>query len=140
MLEVKWRCTLFLLFGDHNYTARIGLSQEFWYNFSNINFGIVVCMDFSQFSLKNVVYISERYHPLKTTTERKNQMTDFNGLPLLLCKKHLCDLGISEFQYYQFLKDPRLTVKIGKSKFISKEKLMELMHERSPNHESQTNL
>ena len=65
-------------------------------------------------------------------------MTDFNALPLLLSKKHLCDLGISEFQYYQFLKDPRLAVKIGKSKFISKERLMKLMHERSPNHENQT--
>ena len=63
-------------------------------------------------------------------------MTDFNALPLLLSKKHLCDLGISEFQYYQFLKDPSLAVKIGKSKFISREKLMELIPKRSHKNEN----
>lgn len=45
--------------------------------------------------------------------------------PLLLSKRHLLEVGLSNFQFYQLLKDPSLTVKVGKKTFISKEKLLD---------------
>lgn len=52
-------------------------------------------------------------------------MIDLNQLPLLLGKKHMMDLGLSEFQYYQALKDLTLAVRVGKKTFISKQKLID---------------
>ena len=52
-------------------------------------------------------------------------------LPMLLGKKHMMKLGLSEYQYYKALKDPTLSVQVGKRRFVSKIKLMEQLNLRS---------
>ena len=59
-------------------------------------------------------------------------------LPMLLGKQHMLNLGLTEYQYYQCLKDPTLSVQVGKRKFVSKTKLMEQLNLRRQNNENQT--
>ena len=59
-------------------------------------------------------------------------------LPMLLGKQHMINLGLTEYQYYQCLKDPTLSVQVGKRKFVSKTKLMEQLNLRRQNNENQT--
>lgn len=58
-------------------------------------------------------------------------------LPMLLGKQHMMKLGLSEYQYYQALKDPTLSVQVGKRRFISKLKLMEQLNLRRQTNENQ---
>ncbi len=58
-------------------------------------------------------------------------------LPMLLGKQHMMKLGLSEYQYYQSLKDPTLSVQVGKRRFISKLKLMEQLNLRRQTNENQ---
>ena len=57
-------------------------------------------------------------------------MKELKDFPLLLGKKHMVELGLSEFQFYQLLKDPTLAVTVGKKTFISRDKLVEQLDER----------
>ena len=59
-------------------------------------------------------------------------------LPMLLGKQHMLKLGLSEYQYYQTLKDPTLSVQVGKRRFISKIKLMEQLNLRRQTNENQS--
>lgn len=61
----------------------------------------------------------------------------FKELPMLLGKQHMLKLGLSEYQYYQSLKDPTLSVQVGKRRFISKIKLMEQLNLRRQTNENQ---
>jgi hypothetical protein len=71
-----------------------------------------------------------------------NQRKEFNmtikELPMLLGKQHMLKLGLSEYQYYQCLKDPTLSVQVGKRRFISKIKLIEQLNLRRSTNESKT--
>lgn len=58
-------------------------------------------------------------------------------LPMLLGKQHMLKLGLSEYQYYKCLKDPTLSVQVGKRRFISKLKLMEQLNLRRQTNENQ---
>ena len=58
-------------------------------------------------------------------------------LPMLLGKQHMLNLGLTEYQYYQCLKDPTLSVQVGKRRFISKIKLMEQLNLRRQSNENQ---
>jgi len=51
-------------------------------------------------------------------------MIETKNLPLLLSKKHLIDMGLSEFQFYQLNKDPVLSVQVGAKRFIHRDRLM----------------
>lgn len=54
-------------------------------------------------------------------------MTNLNELPLLLGKKHLLQMGLSAFQYYQLTKDPTFSVQIGAKRFIHRDRLMQYL-------------
>ena len=58
-------------------------------------------------------------------------------LPLLLGKQHMLKLGLSEYQYYQALKDPTLAVTVGKKTFVSKDKFLMKLNERNNTDENQ---
>lgn len=58
-------------------------------------------------------------------------------LPMLLGKQHMLNLGLTEYQYYQVLKDPTLSVQVGKRRFVSKIKLMEQLNLRRQTNENQ---